>query len=304
MLSRGATRVLVVALVLATGAAALLLHSAFDADVPVAEVGAAPTESEREVAYGAEPARLAVPPEADEPAPGAAPSEESPPDAVEARPPSRLDLPWSGPTGALRGRLMDALGEPIAGHRLKLAEDGDLGFAGLRMTSDADGFFGRAEVPVGTWIVAYFGPPERGWDSAGAAVGTVTIEEGLETRFDVVLKGERSVRGKLEANFEGTRDEAGDLVPEEGFCLVVEVVSLRVPGEVVASSLTCTSPEERPDESGRFHFEGLAADTYVLRVWADVDKTVAWQQEIDLTGGDVELPPKLFSMGDFEPLRR
>lgn len=220
----------------------------------------------------------------------------------------------------VRGLVWGAEGELLPFHRIAFEKRG---WVPKAVYSDDSGAF-VARLPAGEYEVLYYG-----LDSAFSApilVGALTVEADSQVPYDVVVVGECSLSGNLKVS----------LPPEPGALAGGHLtlrLELRMPwdpdrliasgetevprqtgqvrsedGSEVASPATPDSAHEDESEeapmprAGDFRFTGLVPDVYLLRIIlgeTEQGDPIYIDRTIDLSGGDLSLPPETLSPTEF-----
>jgi hypothetical protein len=218
------------------------------------------------------------------------------------------------PTGVITGAVLRPDGRVLAGRWLEFVEPGrDLVVAPRKHASvDEHGFY-LVEVPAGRWDAWFL----HGKHSPVArAVGSVVVGAGEVVHWDVVVDGERSLRGEFALAAEDVEAEL-----EDGQSQPFEV-ELRLAGseELLVRAELSTAPEDgRRDEPAledvpraaprsRFELDLLPARLVELRIVlpGEFRHPVTGEafpmfvrRTVDLHAGDVTLPREELRYADF-----
>jgi hypothetical protein len=224
-------------------------------------------------------------------------SNEAPAALRPAEPPSSLP---KKDFGTIIGTVHNSQMEPVPGHYVSFGRHAVQGVSRiLAARTDAAGSYSIERVSAGEWMALYLG--DSGESDSALIVGTVTVEKNQVAVFNFALEGDRVLKGVLTVP---EHDGASlDLeLRDRSFQVVARgdaVTNSRlepVPGDV-------EGPPPTDFGSGYFRFCGLRPDQYVLRIIAghkpSTGEPMYIEEEIDLTHGDVTLPPRKFTYEEF-----
>jgi len=241
-------------------------------------------------------------------APSAAPIAPAVPDRTEVAPPAALEAaePAAPATGAVHGRLFDAGGRLCAYHRITFARAPSL-HAGAGMgpavSTGREGSFAVDAIATGSWFVLCRSPQST--SDVRFVVGEVEVAAGRVVNVDLFLRGSRRLAGNFTvAGFEGMalrlellRRNNRELVAL-AFVHGLDPLQGKPPAVRAAASAA-----QRP---GRFEMIAIPDGEYLLRIAPEIelppehaDLLDVEELEIDLTDGDLEIPPRVFGLDEF-----
>ncbi len=167
------------------------------------------------------------------------------------------------PGGVVAGRVVDELGEPLAGARVEARVPGRwFGFDDVTVragTTEADGAFALGALPAGA--LALRASREGRLESAGARVELT--ERGRIDDVELVLERGATLAGRVSAPADD-----GQRVPAAGARVRVHFDRGFMAGDTTFGALRGAQGEARADADGRFAVGGLGPGPFVVEVRA------------------------------------
>lgn len=156
---------------------------------------------------------------------------------------------------AIRGRVRDSEGSPVAGANLELIRDSFLlGSSGTRVRAaetDPDGRFVMEGLPAGTALLNAEHP-----SCFPVSIEIDVLSASLDPEFLMVLERGARIRGRVQ-------DEHGVPIPNAQLKLSLDRSRLSIVGAF--ESLRGSNFETTSDSSGQFEFEGVGTGPFALR---------------------------------------